>query len=83
MASSKIKMTYGYEDGSTREVSLEPFALTAAALTNAKTNIKAFNSTGIDNVKDVFLSDEGASCTGILTASIITSNRQEINLNDA
>ena len=41
MASSKIKMTYGYEDGSTREVSLEPFALTAAALTNAKTNIKA------------------------------------------
>ena len=82
MATSKLKMTFGFADGLSRELALEPFAPTANALANAKTNIKTFNSTGISNVDDVLLSDEGGSCTGIIAASIVTSNKTEINLND-
>ena len=83
MATSKIKMTFGFSDGLSRELSIEPFAPTATALANAKAQIKTFNSTGLANVDDVLLSDDGGSCTGIIAASIVTSDKTNINLNDA
>lgn len=79
---TEIGLTFGYADSSTRKVSLGPYTQTAAAVSGAKSNIMNFNSTGINNVKNLFLSDDGASCTGITAAEILTVTDREINLND-
>lgn len=83
MATSTMKLTFGYEDESKRDISFGPFAQNAAAISGAKANIKSFNANDVSSVADLLLSDDGASCTGIIAASIITVNETEINLNDA
>lgn len=83
MATSTMKLTLGYGDENKRDISFGPFATTAAAITGAKANIKAFNQNDLPAVADLLLSDDGVSCTGIAAASILTVNETEINLNDA
>ena len=81
MATSEIKTTFGYADGTTRNFALGPFDSDAAVLSAATTNILNFN----DNIEDVggaLLSDGGGTCTGILAASIYTVNKIAYNLND-
>ena len=82
MATSDLKITFGYEDESTRNLNIGPYATNAAALSGAKANIISFNANDLNSVKGILLSDNGASCTGIVDAHIITTNETEINLND-
>lgn len=74
---STIKMNFGFADDTNRSIELGPFAPTAAAVTNAKTNIKAFDP---NEVQGLYISEGGASCTGITAASVTTINETEINL---
>lgn len=83
MATSDIKLTFGFEDETTRNLNIGPYATNAAALTGAKANIISFNANDLNSVKGLLLSDDGASCTGVIDAHIITVNETEINLNDA
>ena len=83
MATSTLKLKFGYTDETTRDVKIEPFATNAAAIQGAKANIISFNANDVPSVAGLLLSDNGASCTGIVAASIITSNVTDINLNDA
>lgn len=83
MATSELKLKFGYADETTRDVKIAPFATNAAAISGAKVNIMNFNANDVPSVAGLLLSDSGASCTGIVGASIITVNETEINLNDA
>lgn len=81
MAQSEIKLTFNYDDETTRDIKLGPFD-TDAAVVSANTlraNVKAFNPQAI---KGAFLSEAGASCTGIVGATIYEVDEEEINLND-
>lgn len=79
MASTgKIKMVAQFADDTNREIELQPFAPTAAAITNAKTNIKAFDP---QSVKNLYISESGASCTGIVAATVTKITETDINLN--
>lgn len=82
MATSDLKLTFGYQDETTRNLNIGPYATNAAALSGAKANIISFNANELNSVKSILLSDSGASCTGIVDAHIITTNETEINLND-
>ena len=82
MATSTIKLTFGFEDDTKRDLTLGPFATNSAAVTGAKANVKAFNEMDIPSIEGLILSDDGASCTGIAAASVITVNETEINLYD-
>lgn len=83
MATSEMKLTFGFGDDTKRDIKLAPFDPNSAAITGAKTNIMDFNENKLDAVKGLILSDDGESTTGIVAASIITVNETEINLNDA
>lgn len=81
-ATSDLKLTFGFEDESTRNLNIGPYSTNAAALSGAKANIISFNANDLNSVKGLILSDGGANCTGIVDAHIITVNETEINLND-
>lgn len=81
-AISELKLTFGYADETKRDLKIGPFKPTDAAISGAKTNVMGFNANTIDDVKDLLLSDGGASCTGIIAAEINTVEETEINLND-
>lgn len=81
-ANSDLKLTFGFADETSRNLNIGPYATTAAALSGAKANIINFNTNELDSVKSLILSDDGASCTGIIDAHIITVNETDINLND-
>ncbi len=83
MATSNIKLTFGFADESTGNLNLGPYAETAAAVMGAKQNIIDFNTNSVDDIQSLILSESGASCTGIVDAHIITVEETEINLNDA
>ena len=79
MASTgKIKVNFGFGDETARQVEIGPFAVDAAAITNAKANIKAFDPA---TVQGLYLSDGGATCTGVVSATVVTTEDTEINLN--
>ena len=78
VSSAKIKLNFGFADDTERPIEIGPFAPTAGAVTNAKTNIKAFDPA---DVAGLYLSDGGASCTGIVGATITKVSETEINLN--
>lgn len=81
-ATSEIKLTFGYEDQTTRNLNLGPYATTSTAISGAKANIISFNTNDVNSIKSLLLSDDGASCTGIVDAHILTSEVTEVNLND-
>ena len=80
---SNIKLTFGYADETKRDFTIGPFATNASAISGAKANIISFNENELDSVKNLLLSDDGATCTGIIAASIISVTETDINLNDA
>lgn len=79
MAKSTISVTFSFADDTTRSVEFGPFATNSAAITNVKTNLKNF---GTADIAELYLSDGGANCTGVASASVTTLNETEINLND-
>ena len=81
-ATSTLNLKFGFADETTRDVKIAPFATNAAAIQGAKSNVMAFNANDVPDIAGLLLSDDGASCTGIVGASVITVNETEINLND-
>lgn len=77
-STAKIKLQFNYTDDSTRDLEISPLDPTSAAILNAKTNIKAFDTAA---VASSFISEGGASCTGIGAATIVKVTENEINLN--
>lgn len=76
---AKIKITFGFADESTRDIDIGPYpGTTDSAIQLAKTRIKNFNP---EPIASLFLSDEGASCTGIVDARVIVTSINEIDLN--
>ena len=80
-AQATIKLTTAFADSETRVVEIGPFATTAAAVTNAKTNIATFNE-NISDLAGLYISDGGANCTGITDAEVIVKSETVYNLND-
>ena len=81
-STATIKLTTAFADETTRTVEIGPFASTATAINpqQLRGNIRTFNA-DISNIASLYLSDSGASCTGITAASIIATTENEINLN--
>lgn len=80
---ANLKLTFGYADEIKRDFIIGPFAQNATSISGAKAKIMDFNANQRDSVKTLLLSDDGAQCTGINAASIISVTETEINLNDA
>lgn len=79
MATS-LKLKMAFADETARDIVFEPFAANAAAITNAKANIKALN-TNPSAIATLYLSDGGANFTGVSAATITVETENEINLN--
>lgn len=77
-----IKLTSSFADESNRVLEIGPFDTTATNVTpqQVRANVRTFNA-NLSNIDSLYLSDAGASCTGITAASIIVSRENEINLN--
>ena len=80
-AQTEIKLTFNFEDETTRDIKLGPFDTDAAVVSanTLRTNVKAFDTQA---VKNAFVSETGASCMGIGGATIYQVSETEINLND-
>lgn len=80
-AQTEIKLTFNYDDETTRDIKIGPFDTDAAVVQASalRTSAKAFNP---QTVKGFFLSDTGATCTGLTGATIYETSETEINLND-
>ena len=79
-AQATMKLTTGFADSDTRVVELGPFDPNSDAITDAKTNIAAFNS-NISDLAGLYISDGGANCTGIIAAEITVKTETEFNPN--
>ena len=75
-----IKITNSFADDSTRSIEFSGIDPNSAAFTGAKARIKAFDPTPIANL---YVSDGGASYTGITAATLVETTETEFNLNDA
>lgn len=75
----EIKITNSFADDTTRDLKFTGLDPTSAAFTDAKTRIKAFNPSAIAGV---YLSDGGASYTGITAATLTKITENPYNLND-
>lgn len=74
MSTAAIKLKFNYADNTSRTVEYSPFSLTNLSPTTIKNNIKAFNTSGVSAVEGLYISDNGAFCTGIGNASIAVTN---------
>ena len=78
MASTvKFKIQNQFEDDTTRDLEFGPFAQDAINSETLRTNIKNFD---VDAIKNYYLSDDGASFTGIAAATITELNERDIPL---
>lgn len=69
MAYATLDFTFKFADNTTRRLSLAPFNPSELDGDTIKENIAAFNSgSGLATVANLWLSDDGASCTGIVDA---------------
>ena len=82
VTNATIKLKAAFADETTREVTLGPIDANADVITNVKTNIATFNS-NINNLQGLYLSEGGATCTGISAATLTVETDDPINLNDA
>lgn len=78
-----IELTNGFADGSTRKLELGPFDSDAAVVHSlALKNAIAQVNSDVAVVSSLYLSQGGASFTGITGAVIDVTTKREINLND-
>ena len=80
---NKIKLTNKFADETTRNIEFAGFDSDAAVLTAStlKTRINNLN-TDTTAISPFYLSDDGASFTGITGATIVIDNETEIALKD-
>ena len=78
-AKSEIELTTSFADGTNRKITVGPLSPEVATPSAIRGKIKNFN----DNIADIaenYLSDSGASCTGITAASITTTEETKFDL---
>lgn len=80
ITTGEIKITNSFADDTTRDVKFTGLDPNSDAFKNAKTNIKAFSPAAIATA---YLSDGGASYTGITAATLTEITRDPFNLNDS
>lgn len=78
MSYSALSAEFGFGDKTSRTVTFEPYDPSSSAVTNFKTNVINFNSTIPSAFQTTFLSNDGASCTGIINATIVTTDKTVI-----
>lgn len=74
-----INIRTSFADDTFRDLKFGPLSESDTAVVNAKAKIKAFDP---ESVKNLYLSENGASCTGITQGSVVVTSEREINLND-
>ena len=74
-----IKLVNQFADDSTRAIELSPIDVTSDAFINAKTNIKAIDPS---TIAGIYLSEDGASYTGVAAATLVEIETTDFNLND-
>ena len=74
----EVKITNSFADDTTRDIKFSGIDPTSAAFTGAKSRIKAFDPSAIANL---YLSDGGASYTGITAATLVEVTETPFNLN--
>ena len=79
-ATAEVKLVYSFADDTARDLKIGPLDTDATLVSTVKTNVKAFDP---EDVKNIYLSDAGATCTGITAATVVEVEETEINLNDA
>lgn len=79
MAKATLNLTFSFADETTRKLELGALTVEAADVETIRTKVKAFDPA---TVAGLYLSDGGATCTGISAANITITNETEINLND-
>lgn len=77
MTSTSLSATFLFADDFTRQVSFAPYTSSSNQVQGFKNRVKEFNSGAgqYNNFKQYFKSDDGASCTKIQDASIITTTK--------
>ena len=84
MSSSVTAITFAMSDGSTKSYSFGPFPVNSAAVLNFKNRVQNYNSVDsteqkkFTNLFEYIKSENGASITGIKSATITTSQTQRI-----
>lgn len=78
MSQAFVKLTTDFADETKRDLEFGPLATTAADVETIRTRVKNFDPA---DVQGLYLSDGGATCTGISAASITVIGKREINLN--
>lgn len=78
-ANGTIKITNAFADDTTRQIEFSGIDPESAAFTGAKARIKAFDPS---TIASVYLSDGGASYTGITAATLTEVTERIFNLND-
>lgn len=79
-STATVKLNFGFADDTDRKFELGGFD-SDAAVADADTlreKVKAFDPATLDGA---FISEGGATCTGILAATIVKLSENEINLN--
>lgn len=79
MATGTIKIVNQFADDTTRAIEFTGIDPESSAFTQAKSRIKAFDPSSIANI---YLSDGGASYTGITAATLVEVTETNFNLND-
>lgn len=74
MSSASIKLKFDFADESYRRVEWSPLAVDAINKENIRSAVQAFNSAGVSAVAGLYVSDNGANCSGISEASIVVSD---------
>ncbi len=80
MSSSVLTVNFAFGDGTTKSYSVGDYAMNSGAVQNFKDRVKKYNSVDetshkkFTNLNEVLKSDNGASITGIKSATITTSN---------
>lgn len=74
MSSASIKLKFDFADESYRRVEWSPLAVDAVEKETVRSAVKSFNSAGVSAVAGLYVSDNGANCSGISEASIVVSD---------
>lgn len=78
MATTELSATFGFSDGTSREIKNSPYNVEDGTVSSFRANVKAFNTNHVTDVEDYLISSTGAKTTGITTAKITTTNSVKI-----
>lgn len=77
-ATAEVKIVTAFADDTSRDIKFGPFTAADTLPAAIKTRVKAFSP---ETVRNLYLSEGGATCTGISAASVTEVEVTDINLN--